>query len=341
MSSPLTIYGKKIERGQHTVVRVPLTVDLDDNTVTLTVHAVAGSKPGPTLAITSVLHGEDWQTIEVIRRLLARLKPADMTGTLLVVPVGNPLALAQLTRVTPDGTDTPDLNRIFPGAHKTIADQLARAIATEVMAPADALIDFHSGMWGATHGMVIQGIGFPDAGVNDACRAMARAFGWPSINENKFVQNVSTRTSSGYFAGVLGKPSITPEIGGSGFDRALEDVWIDAKVDGTLNVMKHMGILADKPATPEKYLVWQKHWWVNPSKGGYLVPAVQPERLNTDVAKGELLGTIVSPYSFEEIERLEAPGRGSIYYIGRPYPMRPGRWAFGVVDLDDPNTRWE
>jgi predicted deacylase len=105
--------------------------------------------------------------------------------------------------------------------------------------------------------------------------------------------------------------------------------------------MKHLGILDGEPEVPEKYLVFKKRWRVNPSKGGYLFPNIEPERLLTEIEEGELLGTVVSPYTFEEVERLESPGRGILFYTARTYPVRPGDWAFGVIDLSDPDTRWE
>jgi predicted deacylase len=261
-----------------------------------------------------------------------------MSGTVLAMPVGNPVALGHLSRTTPDGLDSIDLNRVFPGEYSVITDQLAMTIAREILAPADAMIDFHSGFWGSAQGVIIHRA-FPDPQLAEATHAMARAFGWPSIQASQLTPSLE-RSSTGYFGGVLGRPCITPEIGGSGFDQALEEYWIETKVKGALNVMKHLGILSGAPDVPDRYLVWSKRWRVNPKKGGLLVPVVGPDRHLTEVQKGELLGRVLSPYTFEEIERLEAPGRGVLFSFARQHPVRAGGWAFGVVDCDDPNTHW-
>jgi hypothetical protein len=47
-----------------------------------------------------------------------------------------------------------------------------------------------------------------------------------------------------------------------------------------------------------------------------------------------------SPYTFEVVEELRAPFRGLVDMVGRPYPVRPGDWAYLMVVLDHPGTRW-
>ena len=348
MVEKLSIGGQDIKRGQRTVVALPVTVDLDGNHITIYAHVLAGVKPGPTLALLSMLHGSEWQSMEVVKRVLDELDPADMSGNLIAVPVCNPVAFGQLTRNTPDESDRPDLNRVFPGGgHWTsIASQIASVIAREVMAPADAMIDFHlMSAWGQILVEVVCGIDYPDPEVVASSQAMARAFGVPSIHEARVVSShLGPRCATGYFSGVLGRPAISAEVGGAGFRPSEEEKWVQANVRGITNVMKHMGILkGEQELPPERFLVWEDSsmWVVNPSKGGYLIPAVEPERLMGEVQKGELLGTVISPYTFEELERLEAPGRGVLFYCSRTCAVRPGDWAFGVVDLEDPSTRWE
>lgn len=342
VAEQLRVAGQEIRPSQKKAIRVPVTLDLDGNNISLGVHVISGARTGRTLGLLSALHGGEWQSIEIIRRLVERLNPADMSGNVIGLPVGNPVALGQLTRNTPDESDNADLNRVFPGQFTWIAEQLASVIAKEVMAPADAMIDFHMGLWGATLVAVMHGTDFPDPKVVEASRAMAKAFGWPCIHESKVMAVFpGPRSSAGYFGGVLGRPCIASEIGGAGFDRALEESWLEANVKGVINVMKHLGILPGEPEVPKRYLVWEKRWRVNPTKGGYLRPAIQPDRLLGEVTKGELLGRVISPYTFEELERLESPGRGILFYTARDYPVRPGDWAFGVVDLEDSRTRWE
>ena len=62
--------------------------------------------------------------------------------------------------------------------------------------------------------------------------------------------------------------------------------------------------------------------------------------MEREVQKGELLGRVWSPYSFEVIEELRSPVRGLLDMVSREYPTRPGDWAYLVVDLDSPGNLW-
>ncbi len=342
MSAMLIVGGNEIHAGERRVLRLPVTVDLDGNNIALGVHVLAGARPGPTLALLSTLHGGEWQSIELIKRVVDGLDTSGMSGNVIALPVGNPVALGQLTRATPDESDGPDLNRSFPGHFTWIADQLAAVIAREILAPADAMIDFHLGLWGSVMAEVEYDIDLPDPKVRDASRAMARAFGWPCIQESRVASVFpGPRSSIGYFGGALGRPCMVSEIGGAGFDHAQEEAWLEANVRGVRNVLKHLGVLAGRPEVPERYLMWEKRWRVNPTKGGYLMPEIGVDRLLTEVAEGEVLGRVISPYTFEELECLRSPGHGILFYTARTYPVRPGDWAFGVIDAGDPSTRWE
>ena len=52
------------------------------------------------------------------------------------------------------------------------------------------------------------------------------------------------------------------------------------------------------------------------------------------------LAKVISPYTFEELETLQSPAHGLLFYFARSYPVRPGDWAFGVIDLEDEKTEW-
>ena len=145
----ITVNGQTVRHGQRAVIAVPVSTDLDGSEIVLHIHAVVGAAPGPTMALQAALHGSEWQSAEIIRRVLDGLDPAQMSGSVLALPVGNPVALGSRTRNLRDESDSPDLNRAFGNEQTWLADQLARAIATHLLAHADAVVDFHCGLWGA------------------------------------------------------------------------------------------------------------------------------------------------------------------------------------------------
>ena len=343
----MKVVNEEIKPNSKTFISVKVTMDLDGGDISIPVHVIAGAEKGPTLALFAALHGCEWLTVEAIRRLVQKTKPNDLAGTLVAVSVGNPVAFGNyLRRSTPDDSDNMDLNRVFPGSSPhgsplCISEQLGAKLTEEVLARSDYLIDFHSGIWGPTWDYVAIGIDFPKAEVVKKCEEMGKAFGRPYIVQNKMMGVFpGPKSAAGYFSGVLGKPSIMPSIGGAGFGEALEEKWINSNITGVENVMKHLKMLKGEPNVPQKYLFVRNPLGIRPSIGGILIPKISADLAMQKVTKGELLGQVISPYSFEVLEELRSPVTGLVLGSTRMYPVRPGDWAFYIADLDDPNTRW-
>jgi predicted deacylase len=340
MKGSLNIGLKSFEPGTKEVVALPVTTDLDGSEIKVYVHVITGAEPGPCLALLSTLHGSEFLTIELIRRLVKGLEPQALKGTVLAVPVGNPVALQTLTRNTRDESDAPDLNRVFPGQHTWIAEQLASVITESVLKHADYVLDFHMGLWGAVMGTVSYGTDFDESVTDKSCE-LAYAFGYPCVKEGLVATRFpGPRSARGYAGAVLKIPSVGVDIGGAGFDKAHEESWLELNLDGILNIMIYTGMVEGHLKLPDRYLVWRKRWRVNPSVGGYFLPAIPPNDLMREAKKGEVLGKVVSPYTFEILEELTAPGDGIVFYTARDYPVRPGDWGYGVIDINDPHTRW-
>lgn len=337
----IRLNGQTMARGRHGVARIPVLTDLDGCAIELVIHAIVGAKPGPVLALHTALHGSEWQAVEIGRRIVESLDPAEMSGAVLALPVANPIALASRTRNLRDESDGPDLNRSFGGEQTWIADQLGRAIVSELYANADAVIDFHSGLWGAAMGSVTCGRDYRDASVSERAYRMARAFGLPHIRRSDFVTKFpGPKSGVGHAGQVLGIPGIISEIGGAGFDPALEEKWAATTVRGVRGVMQELGILPGAPPVADRILVFDTVRRVNPSNGGFIEPVFPAaDLMSREVQTGELLGRIWSPYTFEVTEELRSPVRGLVDMVPREYPARPGDWAYLVVDLDSSGNR--
>jgi predicted deacylase len=338
----IRINGQLAPRGQRSVIRVPVLTDLDGCAIDLVIHAVVGARPGPVLALHTALHGSEWLAVEIVRQLVEELDPAQMSGTLLGLPVGNPIALSSRTRNLRDESDSPDLNRSFGGEQTWIADQLARGITTHLYGNADALIDFHSGLWGAAMGSVTCGRDFGDPRVSEQAYRMARAFGLPHIRRSDFATKFpGPKSGIGYAGQVLGIPGMVAEIGGAGFETSLEASWIAQNVAGVRGVLQELGILHGQPPIADRILVFDTVRRVNPTNAGIIEPIFPAEDLmRREVAVGELLGLVWSPHTFAVTEELRAPVRGLVDMVPRRYPTRPGDWGYLLVDLDSPGSRF-
>ena len=69
--------------GTKSCVRLPIATSLGGTEVSLWVHVVRGAQPGPTLALLSAQHGDEWFGSEFQRRLVSELDPQTLRGTVL------------------------------------------------------------------------------------------------------------------------------------------------------------------------------------------------------------------------------------------------------------------
>src|SRR5215472_15690942 len=123
-------------------LEVPAGVDAATN---IPVAVVNGAKPGKVLALVSGAHGTEYVSIIAIEKLIAGLDPAELTGTVILVPLVNIASFEQkVPHVNP--IDNKSMNRFYPG--KTDGTQTERAsflITKQIVERCDYLIDYHGG----------------------------------------------------------------------------------------------------------------------------------------------------------------------------------------------------
>ena len=329
--------------GKGTLRTAAVTTRLDGSELRIPVHEVKGERDGPTLTLVSTQHGAEWFSVEIVRRVLAELTPKALRGRVVGIPVANPVALEHFTRMTPDESDEPDLNRVWPGGTTWITEQIAAALDKEVLAGTDYLMDFHPGPWGAALATIGYGADLPDEKVRRASLEMALAFGHPSVRALRMMGAFpGPRSIAGYAGSVRKIPNIGPCLGGLGFAPEIERGWVDEQVRGVRNVLRHFGMLDGEPeGLPARYFHFgSRGHRVVPSKGGYLRAGHGPDALMSEVAKGTVLGTVESPYTFEEIEQLTAPVDGVLFGVARDYMVRPGDWAYFVAESKRADSLW-
>src|SRR4029079_16734800 len=109
------------------------------------VISVTGAKSGPTLFVNGGLHGGEYPAIEAVIRLGRLLDPAEISGTVVLMPVLNlPAFRSRTPFVCP--IDNVNPNRMFPGdPNGSYSEQMVHALVNEFIAHADAYIDLHGG----------------------------------------------------------------------------------------------------------------------------------------------------------------------------------------------------
>jgi uncharacterized protein len=261
------------------------------------VIVVKGAKPGPKLLVTAAIHGDELNGIDVVHRL-ARIDPATLSGTLVMVPGLNTPGLLQGTREwTPgDSRAAPNLNRVMPGEDggRGIDDYAGRLWHRLMRPNADQAVDLHTQSRGTSYPMYVF------ASTPRAVR-MAELMA-PDIikldqGEKGTVENEMVRA---------GVPAITLELGKP---EVFDPVMVGRAEAGLINLMREMGMLAGAvaPRSP-KIFVGNKQAAARASKPGFAHWSVA---LGDDVKQGQEIGTISDGFG-RIVERVVAPVAGRI-----------------------------
>jgi predicted deacylase len=217
----------------------------------LTVFTVTGGRPGPVLAAIGGVHGDEMEGPLTLSALISQIDPLELAGTLIVCPVANAEAVAAYARSSP--ADGKNLARCFPGSPAgSYTEALAALIAEHVIAPADCLVDLHSGGV-ALDSVAFAGYGDAPNGVGGRARAMAEAFGAPVVWRHA-PPMAPGRTLS--VADARGIPAIYVEAGGGPYPPA--DI-LALYRDGVARLLAHLGMLpaagAPEPAPRALHVV--------------------------------------------------------------------------------------
>lgn len=304
-------------RDEAGVYEVAVTELADGRPLNLVVHVVKGAKAGPKLALFGSIHGDEPMGSEIIRRLLGSLTVEEMRGTIVAVPVANPLAHQALSRNTP--LDGCNLNRIFPGdAAGTVSEQIAAALAAILRDGVTHFIDYHSG----GNFALVDYCYVHDPGVE-----MARAFGRPVLYSHDSYGGSATA-----YALTLGIASMVSELGG-GSQRIRE--YIGYGVEGTRRVLQAIGMVDGVDVVrPVTQTIVETLTVLRPTVAGVMLSRFDSKTVGQVVPVGTVLGTVVSPYTFDELEIIRAPYDPSILVLVREEVTHvlPGDYGFMVAD---------
>jgi predicted deacylase len=298
---------------------IPVTTLASGHRVTLPLHRLTGDQPGPTLGITALVHGDEPLPLAALRAFFSEIDLARLKGTLLIMPVANPLAYEGQTRHSP--VDGINLNRYFPGAPDGyVTEQIANAIVTKFLPQVQFLIDLHSG---GTYPVVDY------VYLSKIRPAMSFAFGDSLLYDGPGYRGTLSGMSE-----EQNIPTVVVELGGGSY--AADDHYVRHGVRGIFNVMKHLGMWEGVPEVPSVQTVVKQMGVIHPRVGGVLYPEIGLDQLGKIIPGGTVLGRIYSPYTFEEIEVLRAPfaRNYTILLRGMIARVNPGDFAYMCANAD-------
>jgi predicted deacylase len=203
----------------------------------VSVLVAVGAKPGKRVALTSGVHGDEISPVHMIQTVMSQLDPTQMSGTVLAVPDVSRPALEGMARRWPNsgrGIDLIDINREWPGNENgaSAPSRHAGLLFNRLLRPnADYALDIHT----STTGMDATAFNVARLELPEV-RAMAELFPIDQIFDNPAYPTLLANALID-----VGIPALTPEIGAP---RILDLGMIPLFVEGTMNVLRHHGIIA-------------------------------------------------------------------------------------------------
>ncbi|MBB2994351.1 succinylglutamate desuccinylase/aspartoacylase domain-containing protein [Paeniglutamicibacter cryotolerans] len=202
------------------------------------------SGPGPVVLLVAGTHGDEYEGQILLHELVRTIDPADLTGTLMIVPAANSAAVRAGTRVSP--IDAGNLNRSYPGdARGGPTDQVANLISSGLLPRADFVIDLHSGGSNSTYlpsSFTYRG---PDEAGWAAKLKAVRSLGLPYAMVVAPLLEPGSLSSAGDLAGI---PTISTELSGAG---TVDRRTLATMRTGMGGLLRSLGVLAPEDGTPE------------------------------------------------------------------------------------------
>lgn len=307
----IEINGEKIARGEDkllhlSIARLPTYTNID-----LPIRVMRGLKKGPVLLLTGGLHGDEINGIEIVRRMVAKKLIAPDSGTVIAIPLMNVYGFIQNVRGVPDGKD---INRSFPGTKSgSLAKLVAYTIMKEIIPKIDIGVDFHTG--GASRS------NYPQIRCDFSIAKnveLAKAFGAPVIMQSKLIDKSFRKA-----AYRKGKHILVFETGES---LRFDEFGIQEGVNGTLRLMKYLGMLNEAPK-PVNSQILNKSVWVRAKYAGLFHPKV---KLGDEITLRQVLGTITDPFGNESF-RISSRQEGRIIGLNNNPVVHKGDAIFHVA----------
>ncbi|MFC7002770.1 succinylglutamate desuccinylase/aspartoacylase family protein [Pseudobowmanella zhangzhouensis] len=315
--APFVLADVSVPVSTQKSVKIPAVRLYTDTPMDLHVEVFHGTKDGPVLLICAAVHGDELNGIDICRRLIKKLNPKRLEGTVMIVPIVNVFGFIHQTRYLPDRRD---LNRCFPGSERgALGSRLAWLVYTELMTKATHIIDLHTGAIHRTNLPQIR------CNITDpVALKMAEAFNVPVILHAK--EREGTLRAE---ANALGISVIVYEAGEA---LRLESRPIKAGLLGVLNVMKELGMVQRRGIrTSFKPLMANNSQWVRNENDGLITNKV---KLGSQVHKGDILGYSCSPHGDME-QPIRSPIEGLVIGMSKIPIANEGEALFHIAKFSD------
>ncbi len=319
--------------GEHVFGYLDVAASRSGISPDIPVHLFAGSEPGPTLLVQGAIHGTEIIGAIAILNFVNKLDPTQLRGNVICVPVVNRMGFELADRGS--RLDGKDISRLFPGNPRgSVSDQVAHVYFEQVIRQAHVMVDFHAGGRTAYERYVLFSAENDPAHPTELeikRRKLALAFGLDSAGffpANAFGANKAKEAIEQ--AGVV---QFTLELGGGTgwMKNGDENVYVAER--GIWNTLKAMRMVdgefeSDGPHCTvynANVILWK------PAVDGLFL---RKRAFGEAVKVGEVYGTLVDPYTGEELAQIPNTQDATVIPSGQEW-LTVGATSIGILGVVD------
>ncbi len=289
------------------------------HTVRIPYVVINGLKEGPTLTVLGCVHALECAPVEAIFRLADAIKPEQVSGKLILVPVVNTEGF-HARKSYHNILDHLNQNKVFPGdPEASITKRVAYHVFDKFVSKSDALIDAHGADLGedVTRGIFVY--------KTENKELYSKMIDLAGCYRSALIETANISGNTGEAVNVYGIPCLMIE---SGAPYPIREADVEYHYDGLINVMKFMGMIKGE-AERHTQLVDPnaKRLWA--AKGGAWRRLVEPGQR---VKKGEKVGSVCNLIG-ETIQEVHAPFDGAVTFLRVHFSVNAGDTLLWVAEI--------
>jgi len=298
--------------------------------IEIPVARIKGARPGPQMTVMSGMHAGEYSGILAAQKLISEVKPQELSGTLLVIPVISTRAFME-RNMQLNPVDQKEVHFIRPGSPDgTYSDMLIDTLF-EIVKDSDYLIDSHAGEMAQS---LMSWVPVPMLGgseLSNQSLELARGFDVEYVEPRYDLPSIPPFCVALINAGIA---NIWVECGKNGVPTEQDTA---THFDGYISALRTMKMLSGDPTRLRQKLLKGTRSQVNSKVSGVWHPAVREGHM---VEAGQYLGR-VTDYFGNTLEEFNSPTRSLVlYYWSNPAINAERRphgydWHNGLVSLLD------
>lgn len=294
--------------------RLPVGWAPDGGRIEVPVAIVQGAQDGPVLWLHGCVHGNEYCGTYIIHEFLRGLAPAEMSGTVVAIPVVNVPAFQANRRTSPyDIFNDVDMNRQFPGAPDgNHTQQMAAVLYAELKRHATVLVDFHTALTPDVRWALFPKV---EGEAGALSETVARAFGY---RDTLPTPPTILAGSAMMTAAADGIASFIVECGGK--HRAFTDESVSDAAERLRNVGRAIGLLPGAVVEHGPMTFFSNFAWITAQAGGLFEKDVS---CGDTIAEGDRIGRYYDVWG-QPAGEARAPKAGVVLAINGGPIVGPG-----------------